>query len=187
MKILLHVCCGPCTVYPLRKLRDQGHQVEGFFYNPNIHPYREFKRRISTLVDFAEQTRFSIEIDRNYGLTEYLRQVVFQEEKRCGICYDMRLNQAVKKAVEKGADAFSTTLLYSRYQLHELIRKKCEKLAQTFAIEFYYEDFRAGWQEGIDGSLAMGLYRQPYCGCIYSEQERYDKKLRKKYSKKIEK
>jgi len=184
MKILLHVCCGPCTVYPLRKLRDQGHQVEGFFYNPNIHPYREFKRRISTLVDFAEQTRFSIEIDRNYGLTEYLRQVVFQEEKRCGICYDMRLNQAVKKAVEKGADAFSTTLLYSRYQLHELIRKKCEKLAQTFAIEFYYEDFRAGWQEGIDGSLAMGLYRQPYCGCIYSEQERYDKKLRKKIFKK---
>jgi len=180
MEILLHVCCGPCAVYPLQRLRDQGHRVAGFFYNPNIHPYREFKHRIKALGDMARQTQFAVEIDRNYGLTKYLRQVVFNEEKRCNICYDMRLERAAERAVETGADAFTTTLLYSRYQKHELIKKKGEQLADTIGIEFYYEDFRQGWQWGIDQSMTMGLYRQPYCGCIYSEQERYDKKLRKK-------
>ncbi len=180
MEILLHVCCGPCAVYPLQRLRDQGHRVEGFFYNPNIQPYLEFKRRIKALDDLARQTRFAVEINRNYGLTEYLRQVVFNEEKRCNICYNMRLQRAAERAVEKGADAFTTTLLYSRYQRHDLIKKKGEQIAEALGIEFYYEDFRQGWQQGIDRSVAMGLYRQPYCGCIYSEQERYDKKLRPK-------
>ena len=91
----------------------------------------------------------------------------------------MRLEQAAERAGRENADAFTTTLLYSRYQNHELIRTKGEHLAQKFGVQFYYEDFRRGWQEGIDRSIAMGLYRQPYCGCIYSEQERYDKKLSK--------
>ncbi len=79
-----------------------------------------------------------------------------------------------------GADGYSTTLLYSRYQNHQLIREKGEELAQKYGIDFYYEDFRQGWQKGIDGAIAMDIYRQPYCGCIYSEQERYDKKLRRR-------
>ena len=180
MKILLHVCCGPCTVYPLEYLRQQGHEVSGYFYNPNIHPYREFKRRIGALVDFSEQKNFKVEIDRNYGLTEYMRQVVFNENRRCSICYDMRLEPTAKFAAELGADAFSSTLLYSKYQNHGLLIGKCEKLADQYGIKFFYQDFREGWQQGIDGSIEMDLYRQPYCGCIYSEQERYDKKLRKK-------
>ena len=180
MKILLHVCCGPCTVYPLEFLRTQGHEVKGYFYNPNIHPYREFKRRIGALVAFSEQKKFAVEIDRNYGLTEYMRRVVFNEDKRCSICYDMRLEPTAQKAAEQGADAFSSTLLYSRYQNHGLLIEKCRQLAEKYGIRFYYQDFREGWQQGIDGSIAMDLYRQPYCGCIYSEQERYDKKLRKK-------
>jgi predicted adenine nucleotide alpha hydrolase (AANH) superfamily ATPase len=180
MNILLHVCCGPCTVYPLEFLRDQRHTVSGYFYNPNIHPYREFKRRIAALVEFAEIKDFPVTIDRNYGLTEYMRKVVFNEDKRCSICYDMRLEQTAEQAAEQGADAFSSTLLYSKYQNHELLIKKCEALARRYGIDFFYEDFREGWQQGIDGSIAMDLYRQPYCGCIYSEQERYDKKLRKK-------
>ncbi|WP_456385014.1 epoxyqueuosine reductase QueH [Desulfolithobacter sp.] len=180
MDILLHVCCGPCTIYPLSRLREEGHVVKGYFFNPNIHPYREFKRRIASLVELADKTGFTVEIDRNYGLIHYLRQVVFHEQQRCQICYDMRLEPTVKKTVEQGADAFTTTLLYSRYQNHDLLKKKCEALAEKYGVLFYYEDFREGWQAGIDGSIDMGLYRQPYCGCIYSEQERYDKKLRKK-------
>ena len=180
MKILLHVCCGPCTVYPLKFLRQHGHEVSGYFYNPNIHPYREFKRRIGALVDFSERMDFDVKIDRNYGLTEYLRQIVFKENKRCSICYDMRLEPAAEFAARQGADAFTSTLLYSKYQNHQLLIDKCEKLADQFGIAFLYHDFREGWQQGIDGSIEMDLYRQPYCGCIYSEQERYDKKLRKK-------
>ncbi len=179
MNLLLHVCCGPCTLYPLRVLREEGIEVSGYFYNPNIHPYREFKRRIAALVELSEQKKFAVEIDRNYGLREYMRQVVFHEDERCGICYDMRLTRAAERAAERGMDAFSTTLLYSRYQNHALLKDKCAALARRFGIEFLYRDFREGWQEGIDESIAMELYRQPYCGCIYSEQERYDKKWRK--------
>ena len=175
MKILLHVCCGPCSVYPLRKLREEGHQVEGLFYNPNIHPFKEFKQRIAALNEFAELEKFTVDVDEKYGLKEYLRQVVFNERNRCSLCYDMRLEQAAKYALKKGADAFTTTLLYSKYQNHLLIREKGNELSRRFEIEFLYEDFRTGWQEGIDRSVSMGLYRQPYCGCIYSEQERYDK------------
>ena len=180
MKILLHVCCGPCTVYPLSSLREQGHDPVGFFFNPNIHPFKEFKRRINALDDLARRTGFKVDIVRDYGLKEYLRKVVFHEEKRCGFCYEMRLVETVKHAREIGADGFTTTLLYSKYQNHELICSQAEKLAEESGIPFVYEDFRKGWQEGIDRSIDMGLYRQPYCGCIYSEQERYDKKMRKR-------
>lgn len=92
----------------------------------------------------------------------------------------MRLEQTAQQGVKIGAEAFSTTLLYSKYQNHNAIIEIGKTIAKKYAIEFYYEDFRKGWQEGIDKSIAMDLYRQPYCGCIYSEQERYDKKLQKK-------
>jgi predicted adenine nucleotide alpha hydrolase (AANH) superfamily ATPase len=180
MRILLHVCCGPCAVYPLQQLRLRGHEVTGLFYNPNIHPYQEFRRRIDAVRQFGAATGCAIEIDEHYGLTEYLRQVVFHEQERCPLCYDMRLLRTVQTAAEGGYDAFSATLLYSRYQQHQLLIDRCEQLAGEYGTGFYYEDFRTGWQQGIDESIRMGLYRQPYCGCIYSEQERYDKQLRKR-------
>jgi predicted adenine nucleotide alpha hydrolase (AANH) superfamily ATPase len=180
MNILLHVCCGPCSLYPLRKLHEKGYNVRGYFYNPNIHPYREFKRRLDTMAQVAENQQISLLVDDNYGLTPYLQRVVFNENNRCSVCYDMRLEVVAKRAAAEGMDAMTTTLLYSKYQNHELIREKGENLARAYGISFYYEDFRLGWQEGIDRSKEMGLYRQPYCGCIYSEQERYDPKKRKK-------
>ncbi|MEN8256869.1 MAG: epoxyqueuosine reductase QueH [Thermodesulfobacteriota bacterium] len=179
MKILLHTCCGPCSIYPLSQLRAQGHQVTGYFYNPNIHPFREFKKRLAAMRLFAAKEGLEVIYDVNYGLTEYLRQVVYNEKERCRICYGMRLAEVASLAAEKGFEAFTTSLLYSRYQQHAEIRKQSEDLAAKHGLVFLYEDFRQGWQEGIDASLAMDLYRQPYCGCIYSEQERYDKKMRK--------
>jgi len=161
-------------------LREEGHQVDGYFYNPNIHPFREFKKRITSLREMADQENFQVDIDSGYGLKEYLRKVVFNETRRCALCYDMRLEQTAARAGAVGVDAFSTTLLYSRYQNHALIRQKGEELARKYGVAFYYEDFREGWQEGINRSLELGLYRQPYCGCIYSEQERYDKKMKQK-------
>jgi len=177
--ILLHICCGPCTVYPLSVLQEEGIKVRGLFYNPNIHPYREFRKRLQAARTVAENRGLTVDYDPEYGLTEYLRKVVFHEQQRCEICYEMRLAAAAHHAIKIGAEAFSTTLLYSRYQKHELIQHKGEQIAAQLNIPFYYQDFRDGWQEGIDMSIAMDLYRQPYCGCIYSEQERYDKKLRK--------
>jgi len=93
----------------------------------------------------------------------------------------MRLLRTVQTAAAHKIEAFSTTLLYSRYQNHQLLISKCEQLAKEYGITFHYEDFRIGWQQGIEASLQMGLYRQPYCGCIYSEQERYDKQFRQRH------
>ncbi|WP_028585782.1 epoxyqueuosine reductase QueH [Desulfogranum mediterraneum] len=179
MKLLLHSCCGPCAIYPVARLRQQGHNPTAYFFNPNIHPFREFKKRIAALRQFGEMVDLELEIDTNYGLTDFLRQVVFKESKRCPLCYRMRLEQTARRAAELGMEAFTTTLLYSRYQQHQLIRTQGEQLAERYGLRFHYEDYRPGWQEGIDQSLAMELYRQPYCGCIYSEQERYDKKYRR--------
>ena len=94
----------------------------------------------------------------------------------------MRLTAAARQAAAVGADAFTSTLLYSRHQKHELIKRTGEAVATECGVPFLYRDFRQGWQEGIELSLAMGLYRQAYCGCIYSEQERYDKKCKKSSS-----
>lgn len=154
--------------------------VSGYFYNPNIHPFREFKKRLSTLRDFALEQNFALETVSDYGLTEYLQKVVFNEKKRCTICYEMRLEKTAQHAIVSGADAFSTTLLYSKFQNHEAIIRTGERMAEKYNIDFFYDDFRIGWQDGIDMAIDMNLYRQPYCGCIYSEQERYDKKLQKR-------
>ena len=183
MTVLLHICCGPCAVYPLEVLKKEGVAVRGFFYNPNIHPYLEFRKRLEAVEQLASKVDLPVEYHREYGLKDYLRKVVFNEDSRCGLCYDIRLLEVVEQAKKTRADAFSTTLLYSCYQNHELIRHKAEQLAEQHKIPFYYQDFREGWQQGIDMSKKMGLYRQSYCGCIYSEQERYDKRLRKKKSK----
>lgn len=180
MKIFLHVCCGPCIIYPLSILRQDGAEVTGHFYNPNIHPFKEFKRRLDTLVKYADDSGLPLVVEKNYGLTDFIRRVAFNETERCNICYLMRLEKTASIAKEKGFDAFSTTLLYSRYQRHNTLVSYCKNLSAKYDISFLYKDFREGWQYGIDKSKELELYRQPYCGCIYSEQERYDKSLRKK-------
>ncbi|MGB3210767.1 MAG: epoxyqueuosine reductase QueH [Desulforhopalus sp.] len=180
MKVLLHVCCGPCTIYPLNVLREKGVAVTGHFFNPNIHPFREFKRRLSTLQNYASDQKLPLILDPSYGLTDFIRKVAFKEKERCRICYGMRLEKTVVEATNNGFDAFSTTLLYSKYQRHPLIISLCEKLSIKHRIPFYYQDFREGWHVGIDASKQLEMYRQPYCGCIYSEQERYDKSIKQK-------
>lgn len=154
--------------------------VTAHFFNPNIHPFKEFKQRLITLKDYASDTKLPLVLDQHYGLTDFVRKVAFHEAERCHICYHMRLVKTVSLARERGFDAFSTTLLYSKYQRHAELISLCEELATLYDIPFYYEDFRTGWQQGIDVSKELEMYRQPYCGCVYSEQERYDKSLRKK-------
>lgn len=180
MKLLLHTCCGPCLVYPYTYLKEQGFETTAYFYNPNIHPFREFKRRLTSLQDLSSFDTIPLVVEKEYGYTDFARKVVFNEEKRCSICYSMRLKKTVHHASKNGFTAFTTTLLYSKYQNHSLIIEKCNEYSLKYGIDFIYFDFREGWQRGIDESLRKQLYRQPYCGCIYSEQERYDKSLRKK-------
>ncbi len=183
MRILLHSCCGPCLIYPQGVLRDEGMELTAYFHNPNIHPFREFRQRLETCAAFAHQVGLATIIDGEYGLTAFLRQAVFRESERCAGCYEMRLEKTAALARKEGFDAFSTTLLYSRYQNHERIRASALRLAEVYGVAFLYRDFRQGWQQGIERSKELGMYRQAYCGCIYSERERYDKSLKKPQQK----
>jgi predicted adenine nucleotide alpha hydrolase (AANH) superfamily ATPase len=173
MRILLHTCCGPCTLYPLRTLRTAGHDVSGFFYNPNIHPYLEYTLRRNTVVQMAELESMPLIMRDDYDLEGFLANVAAAPEKRCSYCYASRLRATALIAAEHGFDAFTAALLYSRYQKHEEIRELGEQIGREYGVPFHYQDFRPGWQEGIRLSKELGLYRQQYCGCIYSEKERY--------------
>lgn len=182
MNLLLHMCCGPCSCYPVQKLRADGIEPTGYFFNPNIHPYKEWEMRLKAAKDFASKADMNMLTDENYMLRDFLKKALAAEaveNGRCRMCYTWRLEQAAKFAVENGFDAFTSTLFYSIYQQHDLMKETAEFFGKKYGITFYYEDFRVGWQEGIDKSIELELYRQPYCGCIFSEEERYSKAIRK--------
>ncbi len=173
MRILLHTCCGPCALFPLQQLRAAGHQVTGFFYNHNIHPYQEYVRRRDTAVQMADQEAMPLILQDDYDLEGFLAHVAAEPDKRCSYCYASRLKATAHAAAAGGFEAFSASLLYSRYQKHDEIRALGEQFGSEYGVTFHYQDFRSGWQEGIRLSKDRGLYRQQYCGCIYSEKERY--------------
>lgn len=194
MEILMHMCCGPCSCYPTQKLRAEGFEPVGYFFNPNIHPYKEWHQRRKTAREFAEKVGLKFFEDNRYGLREFLTKTsgavggVDAEDtfkfgdgfhQRCKICYAWRLSETAKFAAEHGYKVFTSTLFYSVHQNHELMKKIAEGIAKNSGVEFYYEDFRAGWQEGIDLSLELGLYRQNYCGCVFSEEERFSREIKR--------
>ena len=172
MKILLHCCCGPCAIYPVTQLRNQGHELRAFYYN-HIHPYTEWQKRCETLTEWAETIQLPLIVDERYELVNFLRNSLFREEDRCRFCYQDRLEKAARIAHKGKFEAFTTTLLYSKFQRHEMIREIGESLGRRYGVKFHYEDFRTGWKEGIELSKKEEMYRQQYCGCIYSEGERY--------------
>ena len=175
MKLLLHTCCGPCSIYPVRVLRDEGADPTGFFYPHNIHPYTECARRRDTLSAYAQTIGLPLVSGDGYDIEGFVRRMAFHEAERCLICYRVRLTATAVAAKERGFAAFSSTLLYSRHQQHAALREIGESVGRAAGVPFHYRDFRTGWQEGIDESKRLGMYRQPYCGCIYSEKERYFK------------
>lgn len=175
MKIFFHICCAPCALYPYYRMKEEGLEPVGFFYNPNIHPYLEYKKRQDTVREFAGRTGLDVLYRDDYDLDEFLVRASGKGPGRCEQCYRMRLDVAAAAARKRGFPAMTTSLLYSKYQKHDLITGIGREMAAEHGIEFYYEDFRRGWREGIVESKAMGLYRQQYCGCIYSERDRYRK------------
>ena len=178
MRILLHACCAPCLVYPLDDLRSEGHEVTAVFFNPNIHPYTEFLRRLDAFAIYTKDNRVQVlnETPQD-GMEEWLREIVFRESQRCKICFNFRMERIAQLAVAKGYDAFSTTLFYSRFQKHDLLKSICEAISEKYQIPILYRDWRTGWNEGVKKYRKLGLYRQKYCGCIYSEKERYYKPI----------
>jgi predicted adenine nucleotide alpha hydrolase (AANH) superfamily ATPase len=173
MKVLLHICCANCAIYPVKTIRKKGLDVMGFFYRHNIHPYTECLKRQEALQSYADRINLKMIYQEGYDLEGFIQNVVFREAERCNYCYHDRLRSTAMLAKRGKFDYFSTTLLYSKHQKHDLIRSMGESIGKSAGVEFLYQDFREGWKEGIECSKQMGLYRQQYCGCIYSEKDRF--------------
>jgi len=179
MKLLLHICCAPCIAAPLRELRSQG-EVTGFFYNPNIHPLLEFRNRLRAVEVFGEQEKLPVIYHREYGLVDFLRRIGPDTTDRCGTCYKMRIDATAAAAREGGFDAFTTSLLFSRHQQHERINTLAREAAEREGVEFHYADLRHLADESHAIAKKRSLYRQQYCGCIFSEYDRYKDTNRRK-------
>ncbi|MBQ6593618.1 epoxyqueuosine reductase QueH [Candidatus Saccharibacteria bacterium] len=178
MKLLMHTCCAPCSVYCIDSLRAEGIEPTVFWYNPNIHPYIEYKTRRDCLKDYCNSIGAEAIFMEDYGLDEFCKNVVNDIPNRCvNYCYKKRLTETVRYAAKHGYDTFTTTLLVSPYQKHEELIKVCQELEALSGVKFLYRDFRIGFREGQAKARALGMYMQKYCGCIFSEEDRYRKQI----------
>ena len=173
MKTLLHICCAPCANQCIEVLRGDGLEVTGFWYNPNIHPFTEYRARRNCLREYAEAIQLPLIEKNDYGLRPFVRAVAENISGRCVKCYEMRLFETAKTAKEQGFDSFTSSLFISPYQNHALMKSVAERAAEEYGVEFLYRDFRPYFKAGQEKARELEMYIQKYCGCIFSEQERY--------------
>ena len=181
--MLLHICCAPCSVSCVRQLREEGIEPVGFWYNPNIHPYLEYKARRDTLRQYAQDIGLDLREIDFYGLRQFTAAVACDSDHRCGYCYTCRMEETAKYAAEHGFTQFTTTLLVSPYQNRELICAIGTKMGEKYGIEFVPYDFRPRFKEGQEEAREAGLYMQKYCGCVYSEEDRFSNRRKKELHK----
>jgi predicted adenine nucleotide alpha hydrolase (AANH) superfamily ATPase len=172
-KVLVHLCCAHCAAYTVEHWLRQGCDVRGLWYNPNIHPYTEHQRRLESMQALAQRLDLPLTVIGGYDMPEYFRRVAGHETERCRHCFELRLGRTAAAAREQGCEAFTTTLLISPHQQHELIREVGERLAEEHGLEFLYADLRKRYSDSRHITKPLDLYRQQYCGCVYSEFERY--------------
>lgn len=170
---MLHTCCAPCSVKCVQALRDEGVEPTAYWHNPNIHPITEYRARRDTLREYAERIGMALIEEDVYGLRPFVRAVAEDIEGRCAYCYEIRMDAAARFAAEHGFTHMSTTLFYSPYQKHELLKETAERAAKKHGVRLFYRDFRPYFREGQREARALGLYMQKYCGCVFSEEDRY--------------
>lgn len=185
MKILLHACCGPCSLEPVRLLREAGHELAVYYANPNIHPEPEYRRRLETLRAWAAEAGLPV-IEGSYDVAAWNERAgVYGADaetrpERCRACYRMRLEETARYAAAHGYDAVSTTLSVSPYQYTDEIREEVERAAALAGIQPVFEDFRPYYDTATRESRSMGMYRQNYCGCRYSAVEAAQERAERK-------
>jgi len=172
------MCCGPCSIYPLRRVLEGKYEVHGYFYNPNIHPRKEFIKRLEATKKLATLMQLPVIFSEDYEPEPFFAGLSGTDKKtlplteRCTHCYRLRLQATAEAAKAGGFEFFSSSLLYSTFQNHESIIEEARIAEQKSGVRFFYEDFREGWQAGIEASKDMELFRQNYCGCIFSKGDR---------------
>ncbi len=179
MKVSLHICCAVCASGAAERLTQEGHQVYGFFYNPNIHPEEEYQRRLENARKVARELGFSL-IEGPYIPEEWHKAVISLESepeggKRCPVCFKMRLEKAYQFMLESGCEAFATTLTMGSNKSAELIGRIGQEIGGD---KFLSRDFKKkeGFKRASELARQWDLYRQTYCGCIYSLRERDNRK-----------
>lgn len=183
MKLLMHTCCAPCSIMCINTLRQEGIEPTLYWYNPNIHPFTEYESRKNTLIDYSKAINAKLYIEEEYGLRRFTEEVFADLENRCGKCYKMRLEKTAEFAALNGYDAITTTLFVSPYQNHDLIAKIGQDICQNYGIDFKRYDFSPYFREGQQVARQSDMYMQKYCGCIFSEEERFLSKINKNESK----
>jgi len=171
--VLVHSCCAHCAAYTVDYWQRQGYEVSTLWYNPNIHPYTEHQHRLEAMQSLAQEMNLPLMVDGGYDMIAYFRQVAGHEAERCSYCFRLRLSKTAEAARQKGFSAFTTTLLISRHQKHDLLREIGSELAVEKGIDFLYADLRKRYSDSRHMTKGLNLYRQQYCGCVYSEWERF--------------
>lgn len=180
--VALHTCCGPCAVSVAPSLRAAGLSPIAYYANPNIHPATEWLRRLDALQAYALGAGLEVDFEPEYGLTRFLGATLGLEgEDRCRQCFRLRLDSTARWAVARGVRRFTTTLLASPYQDRDAILEAGGEAAGRHGVAFIAEDFRGEFRRGQAQARELGLHLQSYCGCVFSEAERYEKALRRKY------
>ncbi len=182
-RVLLHCCCAPCSLSCIDPLRAEGVEPVAFWYNPNIHPWKEYEARRNCLAEYAPTIGMALIVKEDYGLRDFVRAVSGDIDRRCRYCYEHRMRETARFAAGHGFAAFTSTLLASTYQNHDGIAEAGRRYAQEYGVEFVYRDFRENFRRGNQRARELGFYMQKYCGCVFSEEDRYRKAIDRERAK----
>lgn len=194
MKILLHACCGPCSLEPVRLLKEAGHDLTIAYMNSNIAPAEEYQHRLQTLLDWAHDEQIPV-IEGPYKPDEWEKAIhaEWQDDNdarvnRCRQCYRFRFEELAQYASKHDFEGIGTTLSVSPYQFSSVIEEELKRAAQPYdGLQAVFQDYRPYYQQATNRSRELGMYRQNYCGCAYSDKEAQQERLERKAARKAKK
>jgi epoxyqueuosine reductase len=178
-RILIDACCGPCSLAVLDEFPRPEYSRHFLFYNPNIHPFREYRRRLESFEWLMQESSEEYTL-LPYEPEEWIRAVAYREESRCEMCYRLRLRKAADLAMEESFDSLTTTLFASPYQDHDLLALLGDSICRSRGLQFIVWDGGDYYRETLKQAREKDMYTQTYCGCLLSERERYDKRVAQK-------